>query len=106
MDYEQILAPPLKNKIYHPIGVQSLYNLNSCNEKIATTYLKCYFRPCKGTAFIKNEKLVMTTPCPEAHPEVDDLILESRKKTALLKALETKSEHTTMKEWYEDALKK
>ena len=110
MDYEILPTPRLKYKMYHPIGVESLYVSCRFHEKISTTYLRCYFgrgqKTCRGTALIKDEKLFLSLPCQEPHPEVQATILESRKRAALQEALKTKSEDTTLRKWYEDTLKK
>ena len=95
--------------MYHPIGIEGLYIFQRFYEKKSTTYLKCYFgqgkRTCIGTALIRNEKLVVSTPCPEPHPEVEDVILKTKKRLALQEALKTKPESTTMKEWYQNVEK-
>ena len=104
MDYELIPAP-IRGEMYHPIGVESLY-YGQIRKKNSTINLHCFFRPCKGTACIKNEKLIIYTPCPApGHPEIKATILGGRQRVVLQEALKTKSKETKMKEWYEDTLK-
>ncbi len=109
MDYEIIPSLLTRGNIYYPIGVESLYYFSAYSEKNSTTYLKCYFSrskgkrkvDCRGTAFIKNEKLLINTPCTVPHPEAKATIFKNKKRAAFQDALRKKSEETTLREVYE-----